>query len=238
MTLRIGRLLFALGMGALGVLSLLHHDFILEWSAVPDTGVPMRDTLALTQGAVLLVAGLGLLFVRTERVAALVLAALWALYAALHVPLVVSNWKLGLGGLAESSALVCIALLLSANDLLARIGRYGFGLCMIPFGIVHFLYPDAVANWIPHWIPGPGAWWANATGAAHVAAGLAVLSGVLAPLASRLVVLMYGSWLILLHIPRVIAALQDRHEWTTLFVAVAFNGGAWVLMNYLTRLKT
>ena len=237
MTHRIGRLLFALGMGALGALSLIHRDFILEWSAVPDAGVPVRHALAYTQGALMLLGGLGLMIPRTERIAALALAALWTVYAALHIPLALSNWKLGLGGLAESTALVCIALLLTSNEILARIGRYGFGLCMIPFGIVHFLYPDIVASWIPHWIPGPGVLWAQATGAAHIAAGLAVLSGVLAPLASRLVVLMYGSWLILLHIPRVVAALHDRHEWTTLFVAVAINGGAWALMSYLTKAK-
>jgi len=241
MTLRIGRLLFALGMGGLGVLSLIHADFILEWSPVPD-GLPMRTSFAYAQGILLLVGGLGLLFARMQRFAALLMAALWAIYAALHVPGVLADWKANIGGLGETAALTSIALLLAGlsappSEMLARIGRYVFGLCMIPFGIVHFLYPDAVASWIPHWIPGPGLWWAYATGAAHIAAGLAVLSGVLAPLASRLVVAMYGSWLLILHIPRVIAALHDRHEWTTLFVAVAINGGAWVLMSYLNQAK-
>jgi hypothetical protein len=40
---------------------------------------------------------------------------------------------------------------------------------------------------------------------------------------------MLSSWIIILHIPRVIAALHDRHEWTTLFIAIAITGAAWVL---------
>ncbi|HWA00333.1 MAG TPA: hypothetical protein VG841_08460 [Caulobacterales bacterium] len=230
----IGRVLFALGMGALGALSLIHADFILEWSAVPDA-LPARTLFAYAQGALLIAAGLALLFPATRSAAALALAALWAIYACFHIPLTLANWKAGVGGQAESLALVAMSLLLSEGPAAKRARRYVFGLCMPACGLVHFLYPDAVATWIPHWIPGPGLFWAYATGAAHVAAGLAVLSGALAPLASTLNAAMYGSWFLLLHIPRTIAAPQDRHEWTTTFVALAFNGGAWALMHILRR---
>jgi uncharacterized membrane protein YphA (DoxX/SURF4 family) len=71
--------------------------------------------------------------------------------------------------------------------------------------------------------------WAYFTGVAHCAAGVAILTGVLGRLAAKLFAIMLSSWIIILHIPRVIAALHDRHEWTTLFIAIAITGAAWVL---------
>jgi uncharacterized membrane protein len=238
-----GRLLLALGTACLGGLGLAYGDFLLEWTNIPGT-LPARTALAYANGVIMLAAGVALLFDRTVRVAALALAALWFIYALRHIPTVIENWRGGVGVEAETIALASMALLLAGasdgprGELLAKIGRYGFGLCMPFFGVVHFLYPDGVATWIPSWIPGSGVFWAYATGVAHVAAGLAVLSGVLATLGARLNALMYLSWLVILHIPRVIATPQDRHEWTTLFVACAINGGALILAGYLARRAT
>ena len=99
---------------------------------------------------------------------------------------------------------------------------------------MHFLYPDAVANFIPNWIP-VRLFWAYFTGVAFWAAGLAILSGVLARLASRLLATMLSSWVLILHIPRVVAAVGDRHEWNTLFLAVAQTGAAWIVAGSLER---
>jgi hypothetical protein len=61
------------------------------------------------------------------------------------------------------------------------------------------------------------------------------LSGVLAGLASRLFAIMLSSWVLIVHIPRVFAAPRDRHEWTTLFVALVLTGLAWILAQYVSR---
>jgi uncharacterized membrane protein YphA (DoxX/SURF4 family) len=104
-------------------------------------------------------------------------------------------------------------------------------------GTVHFLYPEAVANFIPNWIP-VRLFWAYFTGVAFWAAGLAILSGVLARLASRLLAMMLSSWVLILHIPRVAAAVGDRHEWNTLFLAVAQTGAAWIVAGSLERFQS
>ena len=114
------------------------------------------------------------------------------------------------------------------NRTMALVFRYAFGLCMPVYGLVHFLYPAAVANWVPNWLPGH-MFWAYFTGVAHCAAGVAVLTGVLARLATKLFALMISLWIFLMHIERVVATPHDRHEWTTLFIAVAICGAAWVL---------
>jgi uncharacterized membrane protein len=225
-----------IGLGGLGV---AFADFVLEWTPVPDH-LPARMAIAYVHGIILILAGLGLLFDRTVRPAALTLTAVWLVWALLHVPLVIASWRGGIGGQAESLAMASGLLLLAAvsgptserTRFEALIARYGFAICMPAFGIVHFLYPAAVASWVPGYLP----WhifWAYFTGVAHCAAGLAILSGVLARLAARLFAIMLSSWVLMLHIPRVAAALHDRHEWTTLFVALVLTGLAWVLARYM-----
>jgi uncharacterized membrane protein YphA (DoxX/SURF4 family) len=166
----------------------------------------------------------------------------WLLWTLLYVPRLIFNWRGALGGQFEALAMAS-GLLLLADGLsgsqngkrtLALVGRYAFAICLPMFGIVHFLYPDAVASWVPGWLPAH-LFWAYFTGAAHCAAGLAIVSGVLARLGSRLFAIMLSSWVLIVHIPRVAAALGDRHEWTTLFVALALTGIAWIVAGSLTR---
>jgi hypothetical protein len=49
---------------------------------------------------------------------------------------------------------------------------------------------------------------------------------------------MLSSWVLILHIPRVVAAVGDRHEWDTLFLAVAQTGAAWIVAGSLERLQS
>jgi hypothetical protein len=96
---------------------------------------------------------------------------------------VIASWRTGLGGLFEALALTSGLFLLAvvAGPTVKRtevlISRYCYAFCLPMLGVVHFLYPDAVANFIPKWIPAP-LFWAYFTGVAFWAAGLAILSGV------------------------------------------------------------
>src|SRR5262249_14831388 len=94
-------------------------------------------------------------------------------------------------------------------------------------GVVHFLYPAAVADFIPAWIPAR-LFWAYFTACAFVAAGFAVLSGVVFRTATVLLAVMFTAWLVVLHVPRLLAALGDHHEWPTVFIGMAFTGAAWI----------
>jgi uncharacterized membrane protein len=241
-SIRVGRLLVGFAMVALGAICLRYADFIMEWTPVSPQ-LPARAALAYVHGSVLIVAGLGLFFERTVRLAALVLGSVWLLWTLVHVPRVIASWRTGLGGLAEAFALTSGLFLLAvvAGPTVKRtellISRYGYAFCLPMLGTVHFLYPDAVAKFIPKWIPAH-LFWAYFTGIAFWAAGLAILSGVQARLASRLLAIMLSSWVLILHIPRVAAAVGDRHEWNTLFLAVAQTGAAWILAGSLERLQS
>ncbi|HEX3765681.1 MAG TPA: DoxX family protein [Kofleriaceae bacterium] len=225
---RIGRIVFGAAMIALGAFC-FRGDFFYTWSGIPD-GLPARAVFSCANGVFLIAAGLGVMIDRLARAAALALAALWLLYTACHVPRFVEAWRPYLGQIAEPLGLASCALVLAARgrrDPLATLGRVGFGVCLPLYGVVHFLYPQVVAEFIPVWIPAR-LFWAYFTACAFIAAGLAVLSGVLTRTAAVLVAVMFTSWAVVLHIPRLCAALGDPHEWATVFVALAFAGAAWI----------
>jgi uncharacterized membrane protein YphA (DoxX/SURF4 family) len=230
----IGRILFGVSMIVLGIMGAINQDFVMEWTAAP-ANIPARALWAYAHGGVLIVAGFGVLLERTVRLSSLALGTVWLAWTGLYLPLVIAHWRTSLGGAFEDLAIASGAFLLAAisdpqrtSRTAVSVSRYAFALCLPVFGLVHFLYPTFVAAWVPTWIPGPPIFCAYFTGVAFCAAGLAILSGVQARLASRLVATMFSSWLLIVHIPRVMAH-QDRHEWSTLLIAVAISGSAWIV---------
>lgn len=198
--LRIGRQVGGLAAMALGAVMLRWGEFT-PWQKVP-LDMPLRGTLAYAVAAVLIAAGLALFVRRLAKPAALALAALFAAAAGLKVATIVQTpgvfdaW----GNLAEQSAVMagyvatfaCLARRDSdASARLAMAARIWFGGCSIVFGAVHFVYLKGCVDFVPKWAPLGGVFWSVLTGAAHIAAGVAILSGIWAQLAARLAALMY-----------------------------------------------
>src|SRR5262249_15516583 len=103
-----------------------------------------------------------------------------------------------------------------------------FAAALPVFGTLHFVYIGYVVSVLPAWLPFP-TFWGYFTGLAHAAAGLGILSGIKARLAATLAGAMYSSWVLMLHIPRVLGHLEVRWEGTSLFVATALCGAAWMV---------
>ena len=224
----------AVGLGALGVLSLGSGDFAFQWQPVPP-GVPSRGALAMAAGGLEVAAAVLLLLSGRLRALGAWLAAILLLgWVALHVPSVVrrpasiADWL----GIAETAAMASAALMFAAAW--AGIGAAGairrgafvvFGLSALVFGLSHFKYAEFTASMIPPWLPERVAL-AWLTGAAHALAGLAILSGIRRTLAAWLECLMMACFVVLVHVPRVLAHPDSRMEWTMLFVAVTLSASA------------
>jgi uncharacterized membrane protein YphA (DoxX/SURF4 family) len=108
---------------------------------------------------------------------------------------------------------------------------------MIVFGAQHFMYAAFIATLIPAWIP-VHLFWVYLTGTGMIVAGLSIATGILAPLASIGLGIMFLLWFLLLHTPRVVAHPRNGDEWTSAFVALAVSGGSFLLASYASRKKS
>jgi uncharacterized membrane protein len=124
--------------------------------------------------------------------------------------------------------LVAAALVLVANATGVRIARALFGLCMIPFGLAHFAFVEQTASLVPHWIPAHVAF-AYVTGAAFLAAGVSVISGVLARWAASLVALQIGLFTLLVWVPIVVRGGANAFQWSEFALSSALTAASWVV---------
>ncbi|CAM3249519.1 DoxX family protein [Sphingomonas antarctica] len=228
--------IYALGAIGLGLTGIMFRDFALQWQPVPAI-FPMRAAVAVIIGVGMCTTGLVLLVPRLTLVAAAVAATFdvgW--WVVLMLPRVVREpsslvaWL----GLAEIGVIAAGAIMIVATftsrDRLASYTRMFVGGCALIFGLSHFVYPSFTAAMVPGWLPAPLAW-AYATGAGHVLAGLALVSGIKARLAATLLAAMCGSFVVLLHLPRVVAAPTVHAEWVMLFIALSISGAS-AMMRY------
>lgn len=110
-----------------------------------------------------------------------------------------------------------------ANRKLILASRVVFGVSMIVFGWQHFMYAQFLVTLVQKWLPAH-AFWIYFTGTAMMAAGAAIASGILARVAGVSLGIMFSLFFLTLHLPRVLAAIHNQDEITSMFVALAFGG--------------
>lgn len=242
----LGRRVFGLAAILLGLIGFWWGDFATVWQPVP-AGVPGRTLLAYLAAGLLLSAGLAIQWQRFARPASLALATLYAFFALLWAgrlvnhPLNVAIWL----GLAEEFALVVGALVafeilecerIGSNPL--RAGRMLVGACLVIFGISHLVYVPQTASMVPQWLPPGTIFWAILTGGAQLAAGLALISGKLAPLAARLVTVMFIGFGALVWLPRLFIDPSQHMTWGGNGVNLALVGAIWIIADALADVKS
>ena len=246
---------FAVGISGLGVLCLVYGDFAEQWQSVPRW-LPWPRGLAYGSGAILLAGGMGLLFERTAARCALALTALQLLWVLVRGAGVVPHltsigpWQGFCEGLAIlTGSWILWASLARAGDPLRirlldgehamRVARLLFGASCVVFGLAHFAYADFTAEMIPRWLPAR-LWLAYLTGACHVAAGLGILSSLVARLAATLEALMLSSFVLLVHVPSIAVAPppgwapSPQIQWTELLLASVLAASAGIVATSLS----
>ena len=242
--LKLGWIALALAMLGLGLLGFITGDFALNWQPVP-AWVPGRTALAYLTAALFWALGAGLLIDRYKHSFAIATAVAFAVWAVLlHGPGVVMNplsilpWL----GFTERLEVAAGALMLAATQVPGTVfaqramlvGRIAFGACLPVFGLSHFAYAQFTADMIPAFIPAH-LFFAYLAGAGHIAAGVAILSNVLTRVAAIAFAGMVSGFVLLLHIPRVIADPGNRTEWTMLVIAITISAAAWCVAGSVAR---
>lgn len=228
--LSVGRLLLLGALFVIGLLSLATGEFAYSWQPVRDD-FPDRAVLARALGLLLALGAGGALFERTARLAIVLLAAVvsgWLIVLQgtrlATAPIMAGAWS----SFSEIGTLAIAAWLLLCRPVRELYGWRIYGIFPLMFALAHFVFPAITASLVPRWIPHP-LFWAYLTGALHLTGGLLILAGVGWDVAAAGLGLMYLSWVVILHVPRVAAAPGSRFEWTMLLFAAGISGSALVL---------
>ena len=244
----IGWRVYGLGVMALGLVCLAWGDFDLGQPVPKD--FPGRTMLAYTAAAFMLVAGAA---VEWRRMATWGAAALTAYYTLVVVILMSGRVVLAhyaefgaYSGTAEQLAIAAGGLIVYAANAridaaqaarLTRLGQLTFGVCALLFGGAHFFYMNLTAPLVPKWLPPTQEFWAYATGVGHIAAGVAILTGVQARFAAIVLTAMYVSFTLLVHVPMLLADPSSRTNWSENALNLALIGVAWAVADSLARRK-
>ncbi len=247
---------FACGMMGLGLLSLIYRSYALQWEPVPAF-VPAP--FAYLSAAILILAACALAVRGAMAWGALVLAGFLGLWVvALKVPEAIAilpqiskaSSLIGtLLGVFEDLGMACGAWTLYAlsarcgekppfkapgSETGLHIARIVFGIACIEYGLSHFAFADFTAKMVPGWLP-QRLFFAYLTGAGHLLAGIALVTGVLPRLAATLEAVMMSSFVVLVHVPMVLwhRAGEGHMNWTLMFVAASLASSAWAISGAL-----
>lgn len=184
----------------------------------------------------LLGGGIGILLEPFAVPSAYAMSLYWLLSALLvhgsHVvqnPLDVGLWL----GCAENMLIACGAwaifrsLITVPPDSLG-VSRLVVSISYIIFGVSHFRYLSFTAAMVPQWLPWH-TFFALLTGAGHLAAGIALLVGIIPKVAAKLEAGMITSFVLLLHLPAAFHAPASRMQWTMVFIASTMAASAWAI---------
>jgi uncharacterized membrane protein YphA (DoxX/SURF4 family) len=245
-TMAFGWRVFGLGVMALAMVCLAWGDFDQGQPVSKD--FPGRTALAYAVATFMLVAGAAVEWRRTTAWGAAVLATYYAL-----IVVILMNGRIVLAhytefgvysGAAEQLAIAAAGLIVYAASAkidagqarrLTRLGQLAFAVCALLFGGAHFFYMNLTAPLVPKWLPPTQEFWAYATGVCHIAAGVAILTGVQARLAAILLTGMFASFTPLVHAPMLLADPSSHMNWSENALNLALIGAAWVVADSLAR---
>lgn len=239
----VGRWVYGAAAIGFGVITLVWREFS-AW----QQNVPHWTALLYLIAAVEILGGLAIFWTKTARAGAIVLGCLYLYFALTWVPRIAAEpgiydrW----GNFFEQFSIVCGALvaygmLCAGKDkraaTAARIGYYGFGICVISFTLEQAFYLQGTASFVPKWIPPGQMFWAVATTVAFALAAIALLTGRMALLAARLTTLMIAGFGLLVWLPTLFGAPRQIMNWGGNAQNTAILGAAWIVADYLGRAR-
>src|SRR5580698_8433658 len=243
----LGIYVYAAGAIFLGLLGVASGDFATTWQNV-GPNIPFRAPLAYLTAVLELVSGIAVLWPRTARAGALTLTLLYSVFTLIWLPKSFVN--LGnydpIGNVFEEFALVAAGLVLfatfsPAGSSIARRRPFFvllFGICPISFGIVHIIDMPGLLGWIPGWLPPAKMFWAYATTIGFFAAAVAILTGIRAPLAARLLTAEIVIFELLVWVPKLTAAPGNHFLWAANAICIALAGASWVVSDSISAAAT
>jgi uncharacterized membrane protein len=247
-TMAFGRYIYGLGMMALGLTCLVFGEFN-PGQPMPEH-FPYRTLLAYLVGAFIVAAAAAIEWRRTATWGAAALTSYYAVFVLLLMNgrLLLTNYAsygtyegIAMQLAIAASGLIVFATAAQIDSLidaavaarLSRLGQLAFGVCALIWGGAHFIYMNLTAPLVPKWLPPGQVFWGYVTGVCFIAAGLAILTGVMARLAAILLTAMVAFFGLLANGPMLVADPSSHWNWTESALNLALIGGAWVVADSL-----
>ena len=246
--IRPGRIIYGIGIIALGVLCILSKDFVAgrppaaTWAAT----IPGKLLWAYVSGGLLILAGLAVIFNKQARTAALVVAVMILLFSfvARHLYEMV-DWLNAYKALALAGGSFIVAASFqrkdqggreatSTRDKLVFTGCIFFSLFFIICGLAHFKFAGfIIKDFMPSYIPFP-TFWTWFCGVCLIAGGLGLLLPPIRKWAALLSGIMIAGWFVLLHTVRFAADTNNASDRLGLCESFTFAGIFFVLAGILS----
>ncbi len=222
-----------------------------QWVPQPlPAGLALRDILTYAGAVVILLASVGLCIARTAVASVLTLGAYQAVSAALAVPQALATpqsldaWYPFVEAVTPLAGAGVLYVMVRrsmrgpsaahAERTTLRAAQSLFGATCVFYGASHFAYAAYTATLVPAWLPAP-LLVAYATGACHVAAGLALIIGIAPRLAAALEATMMSLFGLVVWIPSFFAqphpswARPAAQRWSELVVTFVLAAAAGVV---------
>jgi hypothetical protein len=241
----LGSVFYAIAVAGFGVTQLVTQNFLTGLFPVP-AGVPLRGFLLILSSLVFLVAAIGMLFLgRKYLAAALAGGCFFVFFLFLHLPKLLGDlynpvvWTPPFEALMLASGGFMIAAY-HVNDypgdarwnkplkIIGIASQYLFAVGLVVFAVLHIKYNDYIQTLIPVWMPGH-VFLSYVVIAAFLLSALSFFTGLKLALASGLLGAMFLLWVLLLHAPRAVGKPAAESEWSSLFVALAVCGAAFII---------
>ena len=240
-----GRIVLGASAVLFGVITLMWHDSD-SWQNLQHIwrlpfGTIIGECLMVAQVA----GGIGMLYPRTVRSAAVVLCIVYLCFSLACVPDIIAAAniydKYG-GSFFLFFSLFCgVIALYAATEadaaratLFGRLARFGLGVCAISFTLGQMLLLRETAHLVPKWIPPGQMFWAILTTIAFALAAIAILINRLARFAMRMMTLMLALFGVLVWVPHLIAHPQAHFNWSECVLTFLTTGAAWMVAELRT----
>ena len=106
---------------------------------------------------------------------------------------------------------------------LKNIGRIMFAVPFAIFGMMHFMAAGDMVGMVPAWVPG-GVFWVYVTGMALMAAAISIISKKQIYLASVLLAILMGVFVMTIHLPAILGG--DQMAMGGMLKDISLAGGA------------
>ena len=222
-----------------------------QWVPQPlPAGLALRDILTYAGALVILLASVGLCVARTAVASVLTLGAYQAVSAALAVPQALATpqsldaWYPFFEAVTPLAGAGVLYVMLRramrgpgaarAERTTLRVAQSLFGVTCVFYGASHFAYAAYTATLVPAWLPARLVV-AYATGACHVAAGLAIILGIVPRAAAALEATMMSLFGLVVWVPSFFAqprpswATPAAQRWSELVVTFVLAAAAWAV---------